>query len=96
LKVTGEWLLACPDRRTIAMKFELTISCDNDAHSGVYDTYREARAAACAAAAIDGLVPDVQTWTKLGAEIVSCTGVFIEPTDEAEVAWFDFRVEQCS
>jgi hypothetical protein len=82
------------------MKYELTISCDNDAHSGVYDTYAEARVAAGEAAGIDNLIVDARTWTKRGDQIVGCSGVFIEPSDEGQsdsmdkLPIFDFRIEQ--
>jgi hypothetical protein len=69
--------------------YELTVTTDNDASSGVYDSYDEARAAADDAAAIDDLTVDVQHWTKVATETVGSAGTFV---DGDGAPWFEFII----
>lgn len=73
------------------MRYELTIKTDNDAPSGVYDSYDEARAAADEAAAVDELTVDVRHWSSEGARTVGAEGAFV---DEDGMPWFSFTIRE--
>ena len=77
---------------TMTTRYELIITTDNDAHSGIYDTYTEARAAADDAADVDGLTVDVKRWTTIGTATVGAEGVFVN--DDDGLPWFEFRIER--
>jgi hypothetical protein len=71
--------------------FTLTITNFNDAHSGDYATYADARNAADNAAAIDGLTVSVARFAKIGADYVSADGSFC---DDDGMPWFDFTIRR--
>jgi hypothetical protein len=87
VEYVAAWLTV--EKDTTTTRFELTITTDNNAHSGKYDTFAEAREAAKEAAAIDDLRIDVRYWSAIGTETVGADGAFV---DSDGLDWFEFTI----